>query len=111
MIPYQPWARTFRDLLIVNHRKPTKPEYLDPVARGFQEGMPRINWQGVCEIVQEKDQIVFLHDYFHIFRVIAMDGRPPLPEDVKLWMGQPLRSLGGKHPRGGRRQLERPELD
>src|SRR5579862_706814 len=86
-IPYQPWAMKFAQVLYENHTKPTKPEYLDPVSRGFQEGMPRINYQGAFEFVQQKDQVIFLYDYFHSFRIVPLDGRPPLPSDVKLWMG------------------------
>src|SRR6266849_5840004 len=41
-IPYVPWAATFADFLHEQHRRPSQPEYLDPVSRGFMEGIPRI---------------------------------------------------------------------
>src|SRR5258705_12670604 len=42
-IPYQPWAAKNRAFLYEEHLKPSKPQYLDPVSRGFQEGVPRIS--------------------------------------------------------------------
>ena len=86
-IPYQPWAMEFAKVLLAHHVKPEKPEWLDPVSRGFQEGLPRINYQGAFEIIQQKDQIVFSYDYAHSWRVVPIDGRPKLPSNVKLWMG------------------------
>jgi hypothetical protein len=85
-IPYQPWAKEFAKVLDENHRKPTRPEYLDPVARGFQEALPRNSYGGQT-IIQEKDQIIFMYGYHHAWRVVPTDGRPNLPESVKLWMG------------------------
>ncbi len=87
LIPYQPWAeKKYRYLLSV-HKGPTKIEDLDPVARGFMEGTPRINLQTGFQIIQAPGRVVFLYEYGHHFRSIPLDGRPHLPADMKLWMG------------------------
>jgi hypothetical protein len=86
-IPYLPWAMTFAEFLHEQHRKPSKPEYLDPVSRGFQEGLPRINYQGAFQIQQFPGTVVITYDYHHTYRVIPLDARPHVGGDVKLWMG------------------------
>ena len=86
-IPYLPWAAKFAALLHDEHLRPSKPEYLDPVSRGFQEGLPRINYQGTFHIQQFPKAVVITYDYHHSYRVIPLDNRPHLPANVKLWMG------------------------
>ena len=86
-IPYQPWAAKKAALHHDVHRSPSKPELLDPVTRGFLEGVPRINLQGGFQITQYPGTVVILHDYGHTYRVIPLDGRPHLGQNVKLWMG------------------------
>jgi hypothetical protein len=86
-IPYQPWALKFAAFLHEQHLKPSKPEYLDPVSRGFQEGLPRINYQGAFHIQQFPNTVLITYDYHHSYRVIPLDNRPHLPANVKLWMG------------------------
>jgi len=86
-IPYQPWAANFAAFLHEQHLGPSKIEYLDPVSRGFQEGVPRINYQGAFQIQQFPGTVLITYDYFHIYRVIPLDGRPHVGKDVKLWMG------------------------
>ena len=86
-IPYQPWALEYAAFLHEQHLKPSKPEYLDPVSRGFQEGLPRINYQGAFHIQQFPNTVLITYDYHHSYRVIPLDNRPHLPANVKLWMG------------------------
>jgi hypothetical protein len=86
-IPYQPWAAKYAAFLHEEHRKPTKLEYLDPVSRGFQEGIPRINYQGTFQIHQFPGTVLMTYDYHHTYRVIPLDGRPHVGKDIKLWMG------------------------
>ena len=86
-IPYQPWAAKFAAFLHEQHLGPSKIEYLDPVSRGFQEGIPRINYQGAFQIQQFPGTVLITYDYFHTYRVIPLDGRPHVGNDVKLWMG------------------------
>ena len=86
-LPYQPWAAEKAKLHFEEHKTPTKVEYFDPVSRCFEEGLPRINYQGGMRILQSPTQIVFLHDFNHHYRVIPLDGRPHVGETFKMWMG------------------------
>jgi hypothetical protein len=86
-IPWQPWAAKYAAFLDVQHKKPSKPEYLDPIARGYQEGLPRINYQGAFQIQQFPGSLVVTYDYHHSFRVIPTDGRPHVGKRIKFWMG------------------------
>ena len=86
-IPYQPWAADLAKFLYEQHVKPSKPEYLDPISRGFQEGIPRINYQGAFQILQQKGVILINYDYGHAYRVIYLDNRPHPAQNIKLWMG------------------------
>jgi hypothetical protein len=87
LIPYQPWAEKKYQYLLSVHKGPSKIEDLDPVARGFMEGTPRINLQTGFQILQSAGRVVFLYEYGHHFRSVPLDGRPHLPADMKLWMG------------------------
>jgi len=87
LIPYQPWAEKKYQHLLAVHKGPTKIEDLDPVARGFMEGTPRINLQTGFQIIQAPGRVVFLYEYGHHFRSVPLDGRPHLPAEMKLWMG------------------------
>ena len=90
-IPYQPWAAAKRQDISDNHMDPPSIDYIDPVARGcFLEGVPRINYQGgnTMRIVQPPGYVVMIHEFQHAFRVIPLDDRPRLADNVKLWMGE-----------------------
>jgi len=39
------------------------------------------------QIIQGKDHVVILSEMIHNARVVPLDGRPPLPEDLELWTG------------------------
>ena len=86
-IPYLPWAAEKAALHHSQHKKPSKVEYLDPVSRCFEEGVPRINYQGNMRIFQFPTYIAVLHEFGHHYRVIYLDGRPALGDTLKLWMG------------------------
>ena len=86
-VPYVPWADEHAKFLLDQHRHPAKPQWLDPVTRGFLEGVPRINLQGGFEIQQYPGYVVFLFDYGHTYRVVPVDGRPHPSANVKTWMG------------------------
>lgn len=87
IIPFQPWAKTKYEFLLSVHTGPERVEDLDPVARGFLEGTPRINLQSGFQILQPAGCVVFLYEYGHHYRVVPLDGRPHLPDTIKLWMG------------------------
>jgi len=86
-IPYLPWAAEKYRYLVSVHNGPESVVDLDPVARGFMEGTPRINLQTGFQILQSPGQVTFLYEYGHHFRVVPLDGRPHIGKDIKLWMG------------------------
>ncbi len=96
LIPYEPWAEKKYQYLLSVHKGPTKVVDLDPVARGFMEGTPRINLQTGFQIIQAPGRVVFLYEYGHHFRSVPLDGRPHLPADMKLWMGDSRGHWEGK---------------
>ena len=64
---------------------PIKPEYVEPFARCAPGGPTKsFEWHGY-EIRQFPGYVVFLFDSGN--RVIYLDGRPHLPENLKLWNG------------------------
>lgn len=87
-VPYLPHARARRDAFRLNHLDP-KPHELDPQSKCLPDGVPRINYQldGIAQILQPKGYVVFLFEFQHAYRIIPLDGRPPLGEKTKLWMG------------------------
>jgi hypothetical protein len=86
-IPYQPWARAKRTEIFENHTNLTKWEYVDPHTRCFLSGVPRIFYQGAFQIVQPPGYIVVLQEFNHGSRIIALDERPHVGDNIKLWMG------------------------
>jgi hypothetical protein len=85
-IPYQPWAAEKRKLIHDNHANPT-PQFLDPSARCFLQGVPRHLYNREMEIWQAPGYVVFFNMAHHTYRAIRLDGTPHIPERVKLFMG------------------------
>jgi hypothetical protein len=81
-LPMQPWAvqeRVSRNL--------TERGYDDPTAHCFPPGVPRSMYvPAAMHIIQTRDYIVFLHERM-AWRIIPMDGRPHLPDTMRLWNG------------------------
>jgi hypothetical protein len=81
-LPMQPWAveeKVSRNL--------SERGYDDPTAHCFPAGVPRSMWvpEGF-EIVQTPDYLVFLHERV-AWRIVPLDGRPHLPDTIRLWQG------------------------
>ena len=85
-IPYQPWAAEKAGLVMQNHTDPT-PQFLDPNARCFLQGVPRHLNNREFEIFQPPGYVVIFNMAHHTYRVIPLDAGPHIPERVKLWMG------------------------
>jgi len=85
-IPYQPWAAERQKKIFANHWDP-QPEDLDPQARCFLQGVPRVMYSSDLQILQPSGHVVFLAGFSHSYRVVPLDGRPHLPESIKLFMG------------------------
>jgi len=81
-LPMLPWAvaeKVSRNL--------TERGYDDPTAHCFPQGVPRSMYipQGV-ELIQTSDYIVFLFERMS-WRIVPLDGRPHLPDTMRLWEG------------------------
>ena len=85
-IPYQPWAAEKAGLVMQNHADPT-PQFLDPNARCFLQGVPRHLNNREFEILQPPGYVVIFNMAHHTYRAIPLDAGPHIPERVKLWMG------------------------
>jgi hypothetical protein len=86
-IPYQPWARARRTDVLEHHTNLTKWEHVDPHTRCFLSGVPRVFYQGTFQFLQPAGYVVVLQEFNHGSRVIALDGRPHVGDNIKLWMG------------------------
>jgi hypothetical protein len=86
-IPYQPWARAKRTDVLEHHTNLTKWEYVDPHTRCFLSGVPRMLYQGNLQIVQPPGYVVILQEFNHGSRIIPLDRRPHVGDNIKLWMG------------------------
>ncbi len=86
-IPYQPWALARRQDVFDNHNSPTKWEHVDPHTLCWLSGVPRMFYQGMTQILQVPGYIVMLQEFNHAYRIIHLNGRPHVPANLKLWMG------------------------
>jgi len=82
-VPFQPWAREVQQDFQHNFDNPTKPEYIEPLARCAPAGVPKsFIWHGY-EIRQYPGYVLILFNSGT--RIIHLDGKPHLPENIKLW--------------------------
>lgn len=82
-VPFQPWARVWQQEFLANFHNPTKPEYVEPLARCAPAGVPKsFIWHGY-EIRQYPGYVVFLFNSGT--RIIHLDGKAHLPDTIKLW--------------------------
>ena len=81
-LPMLPWAAAERA-----SRRTSERGYDDPTAHCFPAGMPRSYWvpQGI-QVVQTPQYVVFLFERT-AWRIVPLDGRAHLPEDMRLWQG------------------------
>jgi len=82
MLPYQPWARAER----INREEPYRG-YDDPTAHCFVAGVPRSMYvPSPVQILQPAGYVVMLFERMS-WRIIPMDGRAHIPDNVRLWQG------------------------
>jgi hypothetical protein len=82
-IPFQPWALERVKEFQKFFNNPIEPQYIEPLARCAPAGVPKsLYWHGY-EIRQYPNYVVFLFD--DGWRIIHLDGKPNLPENIKLW--------------------------
>jgi hypothetical protein len=81
-LPAQPWA-----VQELADRQRTERGYDDPTAHCFPPGVPRSMYVPTSfQIVQTPDALVILHERI-AWRIIRLDGRPHLPDSIRLWQG------------------------
>jgi hypothetical protein len=56
---------------------------------GFNSGPPMVpaGYNQNIQIFQTSDHVVILHEMVHDARVVPLDGRDPLPDNLRQWMG------------------------
>ena len=86
-IPYQPWAAAQAKIYFDAHLDPPRADLLDTVARCAVQSVPRAMYQGEFEVVQPPGYVVFLFARAHQYRIIPLDGRPPVGKNIQLYMG------------------------
>ena len=86
-IPYQQWAAEKRDQYLWDMETPTELEHIDPEDRCLLLGVPRSNYRGDLQIRQNAGHVVILYEWAHAYRIIPMDGRSHVGEDIVLFNG------------------------
>ena len=87
-IPYQPAAAAERERLLRDIFTPIPLEHIDPHVRALLDGVPRNNYvPGGIEIVQVPGLVSMIYESNHAYRLIPLDGRPHIANDVNIWMG------------------------
>ena len=81
LIPYQPWAAE------VGRKGQNFEQYLDPRAACGTGGVARQAVSGPSQLLQREDAVLWLFEDHMAHRIIAMDGRAPMGEDIKLYHG------------------------
>ena len=81
-IPYQPWALEKKKDLSEHHL------FEDPQAHCYLSGVPRQMYTPFgFQILQPRDYVVLLYEAFHSYRIIPLDGRPHIPDGIRLFEG------------------------
>ena len=84
-LPYQPWARAERIDRELPHRG-----YDDPTAHCFVAGVPRSMYvPSPLQILQPPGYVILLFERMS-WRIIPLDGRAHLRDNVRLWQGDSL---------------------
>jgi hypothetical protein len=89
-LPYQPWARAER----INRELPYRG-YDDPTAHCFVAGVPRSMYvPSPLQILQPPGYVVLLFERMS-WRIIPLDGRAHIPDNIRLWQGDSVGSWEG----------------
>ncbi|HTQ98427.1 MAG TPA: hypothetical protein VMH83_00490 [Candidatus Acidoferrum sp.] len=84
-IPFQPWALQKVKEFQVGFHNPTTPNFIEPLARCAPAGIPKsFYWHGY-EISQYPGYVLF--QFSSGTRIVHLDGKPHLPDNIKLWNG------------------------
>jgi hypothetical protein len=81
-LPYQPWAAAkAKDTF--EHNLAEEPEL-----HCYESGVPKAMYvQFGLQIFQPANYVVLTWEFMHAYRIIPTDGRPHIPSNIKLFMG------------------------
>ena len=88
-----PAARTREDAVDTGWQFKTGPEDLNNVHRCVTTGVPRLGGNfgagpyTFYQLVQTAEYVAFISEAFHDARIIPLDGRPHLSEEIRQWNG------------------------
>ena len=99
LTPEEKQARAAQDMSTRRFNTGFQESYLDMdvgnrcIIRRRNEGgghpyLPAI-YNNMAQILQSPGYVVIYAEMIHFARVIPVDGRPPLPENVETWLGDP----------------------
>jgi hypothetical protein len=90
-VPLRPEAEAARDYNSAHERD--SYEFMSVwdrcITRGAPAGMFPAGYNNAYQIVQTPGYVVIHHEMIHDARIIPIDGRPHLPDHVRLWNGDP----------------------
>ncbi|MBI2186142.1 MAG: hypothetical protein HYU37_03330 [Acidobacteria bacterium] len=79
-LPIRPWAAAY---VAERHAR-----YIDHNVQCFPSGVPRHLYSGNShQFIQTPTKFVMLSEESNAYRIVILDGRPPLGRDVTLWQG------------------------
>ena len=79
-VPMQAWADARRRELV--------QQYVHPAAACFLSGVPYLMYRPApFQFLQTPDHFVILGERAHGYRIVTLDDRPPVGEDIRLWNG------------------------
>lgn len=79
-VPMHGWADA--------RRKENPQRYIHHNAACFLSGVPNTMYHGEArQLLQTPDYLVILSGNTHAYRIIPLDGRPPVGEKIRLWNG------------------------
>lgn len=91
-IPWLPWAVQAKEYVTAHqgNSDAIDPLFLDPVSKCLPYGVPRINspnpYSGY-QFLQRDEMVVISYEQGHQYRVIRLDDRAHVGENIKLWNG------------------------
>lgn len=67
----------------------TSFEFMDPGARCFAKGVPRMHMNNPAsfQFIQTPKTVFILHEQNHVYEIIPVDGTPHVSKNIQLWMG------------------------
>jgi hypothetical protein len=90
-VPLRPEAEAARDYNSAHERD--SYEFMSVwdrcITRGVPAGMFPAGYNNAYQIVQTPGYVVIHYEMIHEVRIIPIDGRPHVPDNVRLWNGDP----------------------